>query len=209
MAHMIERTGKRELASRYAVTLENPVNQIIRASDSLKTFANITTTLLDREKRRQGRVSLSSVVTGIIELLKPFLEEAHVTVNTAFSEDEPAIFGSISSCESIIANLITNSLNAFAYQHATTTTRKIGISTMETVNGLELRVDDNGPGIHGLSMKEIWLPGQTTTPGGTGLGLTIVRDAVIELGGTVAASPKGPFGGAEFRIAFPIMRGSK
>jgi signal transduction histidine kinase len=209
MARMIERTGKRELEERYSATLENPVNQIIRASDSLKTFANVTTTLLEREKRRQGRVSLSSVVTGIVELLKPFLEEAHVTATTNFTENEPAIFGSISSCESIIANLITNSLNAFAYQHAKTTTRKIEISTTVTVNGLELRVDDNGPGIQGLDMKEIWLPGQTTTPGGTGLGLTIVRDAVIELGGSVTATAKGSFGGAGFRIAFPVMKGSK
>lgn len=209
MARMIERTGKRELEERYSATLENPVNQIIRASDSLKTFANVTTTLLEREKRRQGRVSLSSVVMGIVELLKPFLEEAHVAVTASFTENEPAIFGSISSCESIIANLITNSLNAFAYQHAKTTTRKIEISTTVTVNGLELRVDDNGPGIQGLDMKEIWLPGQTTTSGGTGLGLTIVRDAVIELGGSVTASAKGNFGGAGFRIAFPVMKGSK
>jgi signal transduction histidine kinase len=209
MARMIERTGKRELVDRYATTLENPVNQIIRASESLKTFANVTTTLLEREKRRQGRVSLSLVITGIIELLKPFLEEAHVSVTTAFSESEPAIFGSISSCESIIANLVTNSLNAFAYPHARATSRKIQMSTAVTVNGLELRVDDNGPGIQGLDLKEIWLPGQTTTPGGTGLGLTIVRDAVMELGGSVSASAKGSLGGAGFRIAFPVMKGSK
>jgi signal transduction histidine kinase len=209
MARMIERTGKRELGDRYSQTLENPVAQIIRASDSLKTFANVTTNLLEKEKRRQGRVSVSTVVAGIIDLLRPFLEESLVTVSTEFGENEPAIFGSIASCESIVANLITNSLNAFGYQHAKPTKRKISISTKVNVNGLELRVDDNGPGIQGLDLKEIWLPGQTTTPGGTGLGLTIVRDAVIELGGNVTAIPKGPLGGAQFCIAFPIIGGSR
>ena len=66
MARMIERVGKRELPARYDATLASPVSQILRASDSLKTFANVTTTLLEREKRRQGRVSLSAVITEII-----------------------------------------------------------------------------------------------------------------------------------------------
>jgi signal transduction histidine kinase len=209
MARMVERSGRKELGSRYSDTLEDPVAQIIRASESLKTFANVTTTLLEKEKRRQGRVSISSVVSGIIDLMKPFLDESLVTISTVFANDEPAIFGSIASCESIIANLITNSLNAFAYARARPGKRKIEISTAVNGDGLELRVDDNGPGILGLDMKEIWLPGQTTTPGGTGLGLTIVRDAVTELGGTITAAAKGPLGGAEFLIAFPVIGGSK
>jgi signal transduction histidine kinase len=209
MARMIERIGKRELPARYDATLASPVSQILRASDSLKTFANVTTTLLEREKRRQGRVSLSAVVTEIIALLKPFLDEAQVSVTTDFVDHEPAIFGSISSCESIVANLLTNSINAFSYSQAKSANRKIQIRTSASVIGLELQVEDNGPGIQGLDLKDIWLPGQSTTPGGTGLGLTIVRDAVNELGGTVTASAKGALGGAAFKIAFPVMRGAK
>lgn len=204
MARMVERTGKRELTTRYGQTLEKPVTQIIRAAESLKTFANVTTTLLAREKRRQGRVSMSVVVTGIIELLAPFLEESLVTVTTKFVDDEPAVFSSIASCESIVANLLTNSLNAFGYQHARTANRKIEIST-KISNGLELQVDDNGPGIRGLELRDIWLPGQSTTQGGTGLGLTIVKDAVTDLGGSVTAIPKGPLGGARFCVTFPVI----
>jgi signal transduction histidine kinase len=209
MAKMIERTGKRELANRYESTLGGPVAQIIRASDSLKTFANVTTTLLEKEKRRQGRVALSVVITGVINLLKPFLDESSVTVQTVFVEDEPAVFGSIASCESVVANLITNSLNAFSYPHARPGQRRIQIRTSVTANGLEMRLDDNGPGIHGLDLKDIWLPGQSTTAGGTGLGLTIVRDAVTDLGGTVRVEAKGQLGGAGFLVVLPIIRSKK
>lgn len=64
---------------------------------------------------------------------------------------------------------------------------------------------DSGPGIRGLEIKDIWLPGQTTTPGGTGLGLTIVRDVVADLGGTVTAVPSGEMGGAEVAIELPVI----
>ncbi|GAG05310.1 unnamed protein product, partial [marine sediment metagenome] len=44
-----------------------------------------------------------------------------------------------------------------------------------------------------------------TRPNGTGLGLTIVRDTVTDLGGTVDALEKGELGGAEFIIELPIL----
>ena len=70
---------------------------------------------------------------------------------------------------------------------------------------LTVRVSDNGPGIQGLSTKDIWLPGETTYPGGTGLGLTIVRDSVQDLGGTVDAIQNGELGGAEIIVELPIL----
>ena len=55
-----------------------------------------------------------------------------------------------------------------------------------------------------MSIDEIWLPGKTTTPNGTGLGLTIVRDTVTDLGGKVYAIAEGELGGAEIVIELPI-----
>ena len=51
----------------------------------------------------------------------------------------------------------------------------------------------------------VWLPGVTTRPNGTGLGLTIVRDAVLDLGGSVDAVEQGELGGAEILIELPIL----
>jgi len=64
---------------------------------------------------------------------------------------------------------------------------------------------DNGPGIEGIRLREIWLPGRTTRKNGTGLGLTIVRDAALDLGGTVSAKASGPLGGAEIIVSLPII----
>jgi C4-dicarboxylate-specific signal transduction histidine kinase len=70
-----------------------------------------------------------------------------------------------------------------------------------------LRVLDNGPGIIGLSIDDIWLPGRSSRRGGTGLGLTIVRDTAADLGGRAYAVPKGELGGAEFLIELPLAQG--
>jgi nitrogen fixation/metabolism regulation signal transduction histidine kinase len=49
------------------------------------------------------------------------------------------------------------------------------------------------------------LPGHTTNPNGTGLGLTIVKDAVNDLGGNVEAFAKSDLGGAKIVVELPII----
>ena len=74
-------------------------------------------------------------------------------------------------------------------------------------SNLKIRVLDNALGIKNIKLDEIWLPGKTTREGGTGLGLTIVRDSVTDLGGIVKAIPKSELGGAEFIIDLKLSGG--
>ena len=69
-----------------------------------------------------------------------------------------------------------------------------------------MTVSDNGPGIDGINKRDIWLPGRTTRKNGTGLGLTIVRDASEDLGGEVDAEQRGDLGGADIMVQLPILR---
>lgn len=68
-----------------------------------------------------------------------------------------------------------------------------------------MKVSDNGPGIKGINKRDIWLPGRTTRKNGTGLGLTIVRDAVKDLSGQVDAEEHGTLGGADIIVELPII----
>jgi len=199
----VQHRCKNYLAEKYDEYLKDPIERIFRSVDSLRVLADVTLSLVDHEKRRASKVDIHKVLRDIIELYTPFITDREVAITTVLSEGSPYLRGSIAAIESIISNLLNNSLIAF--ERKPPGERKIFIKTRIVDDELELRVMDNGPGIEGIDKNDIWLPGQTTRPNGTGLGLTIVRDATIDLGGRVDAIEKGELGGAEMIIILPII----
>ncbi|MEO7067614.1 MAG: ATP-binding protein [Rhodanobacter sp.] len=74
------------------------------------------------------------------------------------------------------------------------------------VDGVAVRLADNGPGISEVVLERIFEPFFTTKPAGsgTGLGLAVVRDIVAAAGGTVdVTSQNGQ--GTTFRLWFPLV----
>ena len=205
MAQSIGRRGKRELGPAYRTVLETPVSIVLKSARALESYASFPLALLRREKRRFGEVDINSVSLDVIELFQPFLQDAKITCEVRFDEGRPRVWGSVAALESILSNLITNAVNAFTQQQQAQLERTILVATQVSKDSLLISVKDNGPGILELPVDEIWLPGRTSIPGGTGLGLTIVKDAVTDLGGDVHAIANGELGGAEIVVTLPLM----
>jgi len=205
MTRSIERRGRRALGDQYDATLAEPVAVINQSADALQSYAAVPLELLQRNKRRTGRVEINSVVEDMARLFRPFFKTAGVQVDLDLVDPSPALRGSIASVESIVANLITNALNAVSSRTQQKRARRVAIRTDFSGGRIVLQVLDSGPGINDIALGDIWLPGETTTPDGTGLGLTIVRDSVSDLGGTAVAVEHGEFGGAEFLIELPAL----
>ena len=69
--------------------------------------------------------------------------------------------------------------------------------------GVEILLQDNGPGIPDESLPHIFEPFFSTKDGGTGLGLTVSYNIITTYGGTLElVSKNGP--GACFRVFLPI-----
>jgi len=209
MAKAIEKRGQKALNGKYAEILERPVQLVIKSAQALRSFAALPMHILEKEKRLQGQVEVYKVISEVYKLFEPFLADACVNTRCELAEPAPTLSGSIAALEAVIANLLINSINAFNSVEAKSELRLIVIRTERSGDRLILRVMDNGPGIRGIDLEDIWLPGQTTITGGTGLGLTIVRDSVTDLGGKVNAIANGELGGAEFIIELPIIGASK
>ena len=202
-AKSIERRAKKELGDRYADTLAEPVELIIRSTDAMKVLGNVTFSLLDHEKRRASQVEIHQIIESVVKTYEPFLKERDVEVATELANGKPYLRGSKAAIESIVTNFLNNSLVWFEKVHVKK--YKIGIRTEVSNGNLRIRFDDNGPGLEGIDPADVWLAGETTRPNGTGLGLTIVHDAVKDLGGTVQAQAHGDFGGACFTVELPIL----
>ena len=77
------------------------------------------------------------------------------------------------------------------------------LECVRTATEVQLRIRDSGIGIPAEHVPRIFEPLYTTKPGGTGLGLYIVREILVAHGGRVAVeSVEGQ--GATFLLRFPV-----
>ena len=199
----IDRRAKENVGQLYTQIFERPIEGIQRALGSLNALSTATLNLLDHDKRRISRVDLHGLVEDVLSTYNPFLEGRDVEIARKLDSGAPFLRGRPASVESILTNLLNNCVAAF--EDAATQRRVIEISSRVSESRWSLSVSDNGPGIVGIRKSDIWLPGRTTRKNGTGLGLTIVRDAVKDLGGNVEVLENGPLGGAVVTVHLPIL----
>jgi len=69
--------------------------------------------------------------------------------------------------------------------------------------GVQVTVDDDGPGIPPEQRESVFRPFESGASGGTGLGLTIARDIVRAHGGDIVLE-ESPLGGLRARIRLPV-----
>ena len=204
MARAIEDKGQTILKDKYAKFLQRPVKIITNSTNALIALPRIAIQLLERDKRQTKLVYINMEVEAVLNMVEPFLKEVKVKPEVDLVDTNPPVYGSKASIQCVLMNIITNAVNAFVLHREYLKARKIVIRTSVAKDNVHINVLDNGPGIENLSTEEIWLPGKTTTPNGTGLGLTIVRDTVTDLGGRAYAIAHSELGGAEFFIELPI-----
>ena len=206
MANAIENTCREMFAEKYDGILEESVKMIRRSVEAMIALPEVALKLLERDKRETKVVSVNREITNVLQMFAPFFKQRGVNPEKELVDINPYIYGSEAAIQSILTNLINNSLNAFTVEAGQNKTRKIIFRTLLSKQTVQIHVLDSGPGICNLSINEIWLPGKTTTQNGTGLGLTIVRDAVADLEGKAYAIAKSELGGAEIVIELPITK---
>ena len=183
--------------------ITKPIGLVESSTTTLGTFTDGTLSLVDRDKRRVGRIEVHKAISQVTDAYMPFVTERKASLKLDLCDANPYLRSSPAAIESIVVNLVTNALNAVS--ESKDPTRTIQLTTDCPDDRLLLTVSDNGSGVQHFSTDDIWLPGITSRPGGSGLGLTIVKDTVIDLGGTVNATANGLLGGATFEITLPIL----
>jgi two-component system sensor histidine kinase HydH len=131
--------------------------------------------------------------------------EAKVEVERQYSENLPSVPLDRDLCEQVFTNLF---LNAYEAMETDGGKLKVAIAATESDGrrGVEVRVEDTGPGIPPELREQIFNPFFTTKKSGVGLGLSIVSKIVDDHRGwiRVATPPGGAGNGACFRVFLPL-----
>ena len=148
-------------------------------------------------------VDLNDVIRRTLALTSYDLKLKDIAVERELSGALPDVFGDRHGLQQVVLNLVTNAAHAVA-ENPRERPREITVSTWFD-GQVHLRVADTGPGISDDIAQSVFTPFFTTKePGkGTGLGLSITYSIVESHGGQITLEPRGPRGGAAFRVDLP------
>src|SRR5467141_2052997 len=151
----------------------------------------------------QQPVDLNDVIRRTLSLTSYDMKLNDITVTRELSGALPEVMGDRHGLQQVVLNLVTNAAHAVA-ENPRERPRQITVSTWFD-GQVHLRVADTGPGIPDEIVQSVFTPFFTTKePGkGTGLGLSITYSIVESHGGQISLEPRGPRGGAAFRVDLP------
>jgi signal transduction histidine kinase len=156
--------------------------------------------LVRRTSVRRNSLSLNSVVTEVIDLLKRELRRNSIVVRTNLAEPLPAVHGDRVQIQQVLLNLIMNAIEAMS--GVTARPRRLAIATATDGAGVSVSVEDCGVGLDERVLERIFEPFYSNKPQGMGIGLAISRFIIEAHGGQLwAARNRGA--GATFQFRLP------
>ncbi len=128
--------------------------------------------------------------------MRPELDRAGVKLQIEEDSDLPEVDLDESQLRQALLNLIRNAREAMPKGG------ELVVAVRNAAGGVEIHVDDDGPGIPEDVRASIFDPFFTTKQRGTGLGLAVTREIIEAHGGTIRCEPRAPHG-TRFLIALP------
>ena len=171
-----------------------------RASDVIKGMR----TLLQKRAPEMQPLDLNDLIAEMLQLLAGEARRQDVGMEAVLAEPLPRVMGDRVQLQQFVLNLLMNALDAS--RDVAAARRRVTVRTQAAGDAdVELRVEDQGPGIppeHRLYLFDSFF---TTKHHGMGLGLSIARTLTEAHGGRISADDN-PGGGALFRVLLPAAR---
>jgi len=202
-----------KLISRGPERVDSALTELTKALRSSKTIAAWGAYALSRvqkEKRRSRNVHVYKSIEGVVRELKPVFEASSIELSIKGDNIYSKTFQM--DIETILVNLLTNAFTAAGLKGGL---RKVMVNVYREnkadQSGYYFSVADSGPGVANEFKERIFDPlfstkvigANESKSVGTGLGLTIVKSVVGELGGDLTHSQDTTLGGANFKVWLP------
>jgi signal transduction histidine kinase len=171
---------------------------------------HLITDVLDFARLSTGRVTvrverfdLAPLLTDLQVLYRPQLRERHLALGVAVAPDLPILETDRTKVQEIVRNLVDNAVK-FVEQGSVT----VQARPASEPGALVIEVSDTGPGVPPDELAHVFEPfrqvgeSRTRATGGVGLGLSIVKQLVEVLGGSVRLESRVG-GGTTFQVTLP------
>jgi two-component system, NtrC family, sensor histidine kinase HydH len=148
---------------------------------------------------------ISDIVDHCIESVQGQMPHAKVSVERHYSLDQPKILADEQLCERVFVNLILNAYQAIesrADQQGGKLSVLVAPKTSKGKRGVEIIIEDTGPGVPPEIRELIFNPFFTSKKEGVGLGLSIVAKIVDDHRGSIRLD-SDTTGGARFCVFLP------
>jgi signal transduction histidine kinase len=184
-----------------------PVNRgaVTAMSESLRTIQEETRRLTDllnnylgllRSAPEPVNVDVREVCRRVIQLLSYAAMKARVEIKFDGNVEIPSVFGVPDRLQQAVLNLVLNAIQAMPHGG------RVALQATEADGLVRVSVTDTGPGLPQDLAEELFDTRVTTKPGGSGLGLPLVRMIAEAHGGSVWYR-SDPGKGATFTLVLP------
>jgi len=182
------------------------INRISSMVNQMDMFSQSAFTQLEK-------MDVNTVIGDLVHLIRPSLfKPSNISLTFRPDNNLPKIMASRDALKQVIINLLKNAAEAMSDggDVAVTTTRVAKNQYEQGVppaDGIEIVVEDTGPGLPDSVKQNLFKPFVTTKNNGhSGLGLSIIDKTVNELGGSIACKSERE-DGTRFTIYFPVSTG--
>lgn len=153
------------------------------------------------ESGRPETVALRGLVDDLRRLVQGEAREREVQLEVAIEPELEFALHRV-AVEQVLTNLALNAIQAAGAGG------RVVVRAERTSSGLDLIVEDDGPGVPDELRPRLFEPFFTTREkdGGTGLGLAVSHGLIDALGGSIVYEPRTA-GGARFRVRLPDAHG--
>lgn len=196
-----------ERANRAIALIQSSVGRLKALISAAQRLDNVTADLIEAPR---PRIDLTTVVGNVLFRYRELMAERHIGVVRSLQE-KAFVQAGHENIEEVIENILDNAISFSPADGVIT------VTLSKAANTIELRIDDQGPGIDPKKIDRIFdryfslRPNPELDPSrsGTGLvlphaglGLWIVRRNIEALGGTVSATNRLG-GGLSVRVVLP------
>ncbi|MDR9437077.1 MAG: ATP-binding protein [Thiohalophilus sp.] len=192
----------KKMEQKDAEVLDRSTHTIVQQVESLKEMVKAFSDYARMPELQLETLDLNHIIDEVLDLYRT--SNHQIRFRLELDPSMPQIEADAGRLRQVLHNLFKNALEAMGYASDSRVQVSTRCAHEQSCRYVELKIEDNGPGIPADVFDQLFDPYVTTKPRGSGLGLAIVKKIIEEHGGMLWAE-NNPDGGATIIIRLPVI----